>query len=133
MQIEFERWREPELILLKADAPAAKLRPAPDEVIDGKPQAVVKIASPLPTVDVAIYIDKATKLVTRTSYIDSASASTETDEFSDYRTVNGIKIAHKRVSSATGQGARKTTLQLKSVEIDPKIDPKVFAKPAATP
>jgi zinc protease len=133
MQIEFERWREPELILLKADDPAAKLRPAPDEVIDGKPQAVVKIASPLPTVDVAIYIDKATKLVTRTSYIDSASASTETDEFSDYRTVNGIKIAHKRVSSATGQGARKTTLQLKSVEIDPKIDPKVFAKPAATP
>jgi zinc protease len=133
MQIEFERWREPELILLKAADPAAKLRPAPDEVIDGKPQAVVKIASPLPTVDVAIYIDKATKLVTRTSYIDSASASAETDEFSDYRAVNGIKIAHKRVSSATGQGARKTTLQLESVEIDPKIDPKVFAKPAATP
>ncbi|HVK88377.1 MAG TPA: insulinase family protein [Kofleriaceae bacterium] len=129
-QIEFERWREPELLLLKAADPNAKLRPAPDETINGKPNAVVKIASPLPNVEVAIYIDKATKLVTRTSYIDAASATTETDEFADYKAVSGIKIAHKRTSTSTGQGARKTKLELKSVEIDPKIDPKVFETPA---
>ncbi|MDX2093151.1 MAG: insulinase family protein [Kofleriaceae bacterium] len=130
-QIEFERWREPELILLKAADPQWKARPDADITLNGKPHSVLIMKSPMSTVDVELAIDKATKLVTRTRYIDSASATTETDEFADYKAVNGIKIAHKRTSTATGAAARKTTLELKTVEIDPQVDPKVFAKPAA--
>jgi zinc protease len=129
-QFEFERWREPELILLKAADPKWKVRPAADTTINGKPHSVVRFSSPMPTVDVELAIDKATKLVSRTRYIDNASATTENDEFSDYKAVNGIKVAHKRVSTSTGAAARKTTLDFKTVEIDPTVDPKAFAKPA---
>lgn len=127
-QIEFERWREPELILLKAADPAAKISLGADETINGAAHAVIKLKTPDDRVSVSLYIDKKTKLVSRMSY--SSGASSETDDFSDYRTVSGIKIAHKRKSRGTGEQARSTDLELKSVEIDPKIDPKIFEKPS---
>jgi zinc protease len=123
--IDFERWREPELILLKAADPAAKLAPAPDETIDGKTYAVVTLPTPF-GVAVAIYIDRKTKLVGRMSYHDSRTG--ENDDFADYRDVGGLKIAYKRTSTGAG---RSTSLELKSVEVDPKVDPTVFAKPAS--
>lgn len=126
--IDFERWREPELILLKAADPAAKLTPAPDETIDGKPQSVVKLRSPFGDVDLAIYIDKKTKLVTRMAY--SEGGNSETDDFADYKPVSGIKVAFKRKSLGTGAAGRTTELTLKSAEIDKPVDPKLFDKPA---
>jgi zinc protease len=127
-QIEFERWREPELILLRASDPAAKLATAPDETINGKPHSVVKLRSPF-GIEVAIFIDKRTKLITRMGYSEGGAA--ETDEFADYKDVKGIKIAHKRNSA--GAEGRTTALELKTVELDPKVDPKQFDKPAAAP
>jgi zinc protease len=124
--MNFERWREPELILLKAAEPTAKLTPMPDETLDGKACAVVRLQSPFGGVDVTLYLDKRTKLIARMSYSDGGN--TENDDFSDYRDVNGVKFAHKRSSNG---GGRTTTLQLKSVEVDPQIDPKIFDKPAA--
>ena len=124
--MELERWREPELILLKAADPAAKLTAGADEAIDGRPHAVVKLRAPVGGIEVAVYIDRKTKLVSRVSYSDGSS--TETDDFADYKDVGGIKIAHKRTSLAAG---RTTTLVVKSAEIDPKIDPAVFTKPAS--
>lgn len=126
--IDFERWREPELLLLKAADPAAKLTPLPDESIDGRPQTTFVLKSPF-GIDLKLFIDKKTKLLSRVSY--SEGGSSETDDFSEYKDVNGLKIAFKRKSAGTGQGARSTDLVVKSVEIDPKVDPKVFEKPAA--
>jgi zinc protease len=123
--IAFERWREPELILLKAADPAAKLVPAADDTIDGKPCSVVKLRSPFGDVDVSLYIDKKTKLVGRMSYSDGGNV--ETDDFADYRDTSGLKFAYKRTSTGAG---RSTTLELKTVEIDPKINPAEFTKPA---
>jgi hypothetical protein len=51
----------------------------------------------------------------------------ETDDFSDYRDASGLKVAYKR---ATNGGGRATTLDIKSVEVDPKIEPTLFDKPA---
>jgi predicted Zn-dependent peptidase len=121
---DFERWREPELILLKAADPGSKLTTAPDETIDGKAYSVVKLRAPFGEVDVALYIDKKTKLIGRMSYSDGGSA--ETDDFADYRDVSGIKLAYKRASAGAG---RSTTLEVKSAELDPKLDPTLFDKP----
>jgi hypothetical protein len=121
---DFERWREPELILLKAADPVSKLTTAPDETVDGKAYSVVKLRAPFGQVDIALYIDKKTKLIGRMSYSDSGSA--EIDDFADYRDVSGIKLAYKRSSGGAG---RSTTLEVKSAEIDPQIDPKLFDKP----
>jgi zinc protease len=122
--IDFERWREPELILLRAADPAAKITTAPDETVDGKAHAVVKLRSPFAGVDVSLYLDRKTKLLTRMTYAESGQQ--ETDDFADYKEVGGLKIAHKRHS--TGK-ARETQLEIKTVDLDPKIDPKTFEKP----
>jgi len=123
--VDFERWREPELILLKAADPAAKLTPLADENVNDKPCSVVKLRSPFGDVDVTLYIDKKTRLVSRMSYTDGGN--TETDDFADYRDVSGIKVAHKRT---TNGGGRSTTLDIKTVELDPKVSPNTFDKPA---
>src|SRR5438445_6217409 len=85
-QAQFETWREPELLLLKASEKDAKITPQPDEQLDGKPHAVVKIGSPYGA-DVLIYIDKKTKLVSRAVFAD---ADKEVEEYTDYKDVKGI-------------------------------------------
>ncbi len=127
--VDFERWREPELILLKAADPNGKIAPLPDAEIDGKPQSVVRIAAPIADLDVALYFDKKTKLLTRMEYSDidpKGTRHTQTDDFADYRDVKGYKVAYKRVSTTQG---RVTKLELGKVEIDEKIDSAAFAKP----
>jgi predicted Zn-dependent peptidase len=123
-QAQFEAWREPELILVKATDKDAKIAPAPDETIDGKPHAAVRLASPYGP-ELTLYIDKKSKLVGRISFQDAGIVQTE--EFADYKDIGGIKVAHKR--SSTGQG-RTTQLEVAKVEWDPKIDSAIFKKPA---
>ena len=122
---QFEAWREPELILVKASDPSAKLTPLADDTIDGKPQSVVQLASPFGSLAVTLFIDKKTKLVTRMSYTDAGQ--TETDDFSDYRDVKGIKVAFKRTSTTSG---RNTALTVDKVELDKPVAPDLFKKPA---
>src|SRR5262249_51536702 len=127
--IDFERWRDPELILLKASDPAAKITPAPDETIDGKPHAVVKVGSPFPSLDVSLYIDRKTKLVSRITFTDIAPSgrrTNETDDFADYRDVGGVKVSFKRTTTTEG---RVTVLEYSKIELDAKVDPGVFKKP----
>jgi len=122
---QFEAWRDPELILLKANDPAAKLVPMPDDKLDGRDVAVVKLGSPFGSLEVSIFIDKKTKLVSRMQYTDQGQ--TETDDFTDYKDASGLKVAFKRTSTTQG---RLTTLVIDKVELDTKIDPEQFKKPA---
>ncbi len=123
---KFEIWREPELILLKAADAKARIAALPDADVDGKAQSVVKLMSPFPGLDLTLYIDKKTHLLTRMTYSDHGAQVV--DDFADYRDVNGIKVAFKRTS--TNQG-RVTSLTLGKVEFDPKVDLGIFAKPKA--
>ncbi len=123
-QAQFEAWREPELILVKANDKDAKIAPAPDDTIDGKPQSAVRLGSPFGP-ELTLYVDKKTKLLSRITFSDGGTMQTE--EYSDYKDVGGIKVAHKR--SSTGQG-RLTNLEVSKVEWDPKIDAAIFKKPA---
>lgn len=122
--VEFERWREPELVLLEARDPQVAIRPQPDVDIDGKPHTTVVLSSPF-GVDLTLSFDKQTMLLRRMSY--EISGELNVDDFTDYRDSGGIKIAHKRVSTA---GGRVTTVELSKVVVNPKIDPAIFKKPA---
>jgi zinc protease len=121
-QAQFEAWREPDLLVLKAADPKAQITPLPDESIDTKPHAVIKLASPFGH-DITLYVDKKSKLVSRVVFSDIAS---QVEEFSDYKDVGGIKIAHKRKSTAQG---RVTAVDIEKVEWDPQVDTTIFAKP----
>lgn len=122
--VEFERWREPELVLLEARDPKVAIRPQPDLDIDGKPHATIVLSSPF-GVDLTLSFDKQTMLLRRMSY--EISGELNVDEFTDYKDSGGLKIAHKRVSSA---GGRITSVELSKVTVNPKIDPAIFKKPA---
>ena len=74
--------------------------------------------------DVTLYIDKKTKLLSRISFSDQGN---NVEDYSDYKDVGGIKVAHKRKSTTQG---RVTQLDITKVEWDPKIDPAIFKKPA---
>ncbi|TMQ08303.1 MAG: outer membrane lipoprotein-sorting protein [Deltaproteobacteria bacterium] len=124
--LKFERWREPEQILLKASDPAAILALAPDETIAGQACSVVKLQSPFGKVDVSLYIDKSTKLIRRMSYSDGIH--TDNDDFADYRVVDGVRFAYRRT---THGGGRSTVFEVKTLEVDPEIDLTIFDKPAA--
>jgi predicted Zn-dependent peptidase len=124
-QALFEMWRDSELLLLKATDKDAKITPAKDETINGAPQAVLKLASPVGP-ELASYIDKKTKLITRVSFNDGGAS--QVDDFSDYKDVGGIKVAHTRKSTG---GGRVTALTITTIEWDPKVDPAIFKRPAA--
>lgn len=121
--VEFERWREPELILLEARDPQVTLRPMPDTDLGGKPGLTVRLSSPF-GVDITLAFDKQTMLLRRMTY--TISDESNVDDFSDYRDNAGIKVAYKRVSTA---GGRVTTVNLSKVDLAAKIDPSLFKKP----
>jgi zinc protease len=124
--VQFDRWRDPEMILLHALDKDAKLQLLPDESVDGKPQQVITVTSPFGGIDVTIYLDKKTHLMTRMIY---AEGLTSTDDFADYHEVSGIKIAYTRNSH---DASRDTKLTLDKVEIDPTVDASRFTKPEGT-
>lgn len=126
--VDFERWREPELLLLHALDPKLAVAPLPDDVLDGRPQRVVRVATPFPGVEVTLYLDKQTKQLTRLSYTDGGVAFR--DDFADYRDVGGVKVAHVRTSAG---GGRDTRLELTKAELDPALDPALFRRPTDAP
>jgi len=124
--VEADRWRDPELILLRHKDKGTVVTPMPDQDLDGKPNAVIRVAKADSSLAVDIYLDKKTKLVSRMQYKDQGT--TLIDEFDDYKDVKGIKVAFKRASRG---GPRASTYEITKVEFDAKVDPTVFAKPAA--
>jgi hypothetical protein len=122
--VEFERWREPELVLLEARDPQAVVRPLPDSGIDGKVYTTIRLSTPF-GIDLVLAFDKQTMLLRRMTY--TISGETNVDDFTDYRDVGGVKVAYKRVSTA---GGRTTTVDLSKVEINPKLELGTFKKPA---
>ena len=80
-------------------------------------------------IQLKLFVDKKTKLLSRVSYDEGGNS--EIDDFTDYKDVSGVKVAFKRKSVGAGKEGRSTDLVVKTVEIDPKVDPKIFDKPAA--
>lgn len=122
--VEFERWREPELVLLEAKGQGVGLAPAPDVVIDNRPHVALRVQTPV-GIELTLAFDKQTMLLRRMSY--SIANEANVDDFTGYREVDGVKVSHKRVSTA---GGRATTIELTKVQLDAPVDPSVFKKPA---
>jgi hypothetical protein len=57
-------------------------------------------------------------------------ATSRTIEFSDWRPAGELNLPYKAVVQENGQPSGSE--QIKSYEINPKIDPKLFEKPSET-
>ena len=124
--IDGDRWREPELVLLRYLEEGAKVVPQPDDKIAGNSVKVIRVSTADGHRSVTLYLDAKTKLLTRMAYVDNGINSLDT--FSDYRAVNGVKVAHQRTSEG---GGRNTNYTMTKVELDGNVDTSIFAKPAS--
>ncbi len=120
-----QRWHDPEFIMMRHTEKGTKVVPLPDEVVDGKTCAVINLSSADGTSTATVFVDKKTKLLVQLAYPENGQVTLDT--FDDYKDVSGVKVAHQRKS---GSGQDVATLEVTAVEIDGKVDAKLFAKPA---
>ena len=93
-QIDFERWREPELILLKAAEPAAR---------SSRRRPTRRSTASRTGRQAALAVRRARRRAVHRQEDEADLAMTyseggepQTDDFADYKDVGGLKIAHKR-------------------------------------
>ncbi|MBP8809783.1 MAG: insulinase family protein [Kofleriaceae bacterium] len=118
-----QRFIDGELILVNAKGPGVLAALVGTDKVGSATCDVVAVRSP-DGIEALLLIDQKTKLLRQTRYMNGAAEARET--YDDYRLVDGLQIAHKRSSAG---GDEKSELTVESVEIDPTVDPAVFAKP----
>ncbi len=110
---------------------AFALKALPDAKVDAMETRVVQ-ASRKDYPDVTLYFDKATNYLVRLTY-KTKSAEQNFKEvamennLSDYKEVDGVKVAHKMVLKR--DGARFVESTVTSMKMEGKLDAKTFAMP----
>ncbi len=120
-----QRWHDPEFILTRHLEKGTKVNPLPDEKVDGKTYGVINLVSADGTATATLYIEKKSKLVVQMAYPESGKVTV--DVFGDYKEVDGVQIAHTRISQS---GDETAELKITKVELDPEVDDATFNKPS---
>lgn len=116
-----EIWRDPESIMQRVVD--GKIRVARSEMLGGRRHEVVVVRQPSGG-GVTLYVDASTFLLSRMTFEDRGEL--QTADFGDYRLVGEVQIAHRRTTTSRDG---TTNLVVERVEIDPVVDPALFAKP----
>lgn len=111
-------------VLRRIDQPGTTLRPLPDAQVDGKAAPVLEVTDAAGHTT-RFTIDPETGLVLKVAY-ESDGQETEV-AYSDYRDVNGIKVAHQTNASQNDQPLLE--IKLSEVQVNPEIDQELFKKP----
>ena len=119
-----QRFVDPELVLVHARAKGVTAALVGVDKVDGDTCDVIHVMAGN-DLEVFLLIDQKTRLLRQTRYLNGANETRET--FSDYRAVDGLQVAHHRVSTG---GNEQSDLKVDLVEIDPVVAPDAFAKPA---
>jgi len=120
-----ELWRDQEFILLRYKEKGTQVAALPEKEIDGAPHYAVRVTRVDGNVSVTLYLDKKTLLLRRMTY--SAEGNMATEDFRDYRTVDGIKVAHER---RIADAASSFEVKVEKAQFNLNVDEKVFAKPS---
>lgn len=109
-------------------------KPMPDAAIDGKKQHVLQMTPSFGGVAETWWFDAATGLLTRTAIVKDGGPDTgqirSVTTFSDYRTVDGVKLAFRATgveSKVGGDGGDETTTVINSITHNTPIDAAKFA------
>lgn len=96
--VEFRKvvWRDHELVLLYALDKGTKLHAHGKRIEDGETLDAIQITHPDGNTSVLVFLDPKSHLIRRLSYTDQGVDSVEI--FGDYRKVDGINVAHRRVT-----------------------------------
>ena len=111
-----------------ADDPAVTFTAAGTEKIGDVDAAILDIGGAIPSV--RWYIDPKTGYILREKYKAMGQAGPfegETD-LADWRTVDGLTMPYKHQNKQDGK--ETSTAEFKKIDLNPPVDPKLFAKPA---
>ncbi len=111
-----------------ADDPAFTFTAAGTEKIGDVDAAILDIGGAIPWV--RWYIDPKTGYILREKYKAMGQSGPFDGEsnLSDWRTVDGLTMPYKHQNKQNGQ--ETSNAEFKKIEINPAVDPKLFAKPA---
>ncbi len=114
-----------------ADDPAFTFTAAGTEKIGDVDAAILDIGGAIPAL--RWYIDPKTGYILRETYKamgQSGPFEGETD-LADWRTVDGLTMPYKHRNKQDGKDTSEA--EFKKIELNPTVDPKLFAKPAESP
>jgi len=114
-----------------ADDPAFTFTAAGTEKIGDVSAAILDVGGAIPWV--RSYIDPKTGYILREKYKamgQSGPFDGETN-LADWRTADGLTMPYKHQNKQDGQ--ETSNAEFKKIELNPAVDPKLFAKPAAAP
>jgi len=113
------------------DDPAFTFTAAGTEKIGDVDAAILDIGGAIPWV--RWYIDPKTGYILREKYKAMGQSGPFDGEsnLSDWRTVDGLTMPYKHQNKQNGQ--ETSTAEFKKIELNPTVDPKLFAKPAEAP
>ena len=117
-------WRDQEFILLRHRDKGARVRALGDRTRDGKTYDAVEVARADGEVSVTLLLDKQTRLPGFMLYGERGIDAVET--YSQYKTVDGVKIAHHRETTSP-EGT--IIVDIATVKFNEAMDPALFAKP----
>ena len=111
-----------------ADDPAFTFTAAGTEKIDDIDAAILDIGGAIPWL--RWYIDPKTGYILREKYKGLGQSGTFDGEtnLADWRTVDGLTMPYKHANKQNGQ--ETSNAEFKKIELNPAVDPKLFAKPA---
>jgi zinc protease len=114
------------LLLALAQAPAAAKRIAAD--VEGR-QMPALVLSGIGSTPLTIIFDPATSLIARQRYtVQTPEGARAAEEiFSDYRDVNGLKVAFRAILQR--EGAPRVERMLRTFDYNIPLDPSLFVKP----
>jgi zinc protease len=114
-----------------ADDPAFTFTAAGTEKIGDVDAAILDIGGAIPWV--RWYIDPKTGYILREKYKAMGKTGPFDGEsnLSDWRTVDGLTMPYKHQNKQDGQ--ETSNAEFKKIELNPTLDPKLFAKPAEAP
>lgn len=118
-------WRDHEFILVRAGDKGVKVAYVGDETVDGTSYQVVRITGPDGAISAKLYVDAKTRMLGQMTYVEQGVPVSEV--FSDYRDVEGVKIAHTRRTVTQGSEMKATLTEL---DLNPQLDDSLFTKPA---
>jgi hypothetical protein len=117
----------PLAIAQRAEDPALVVRDAGSETIGEVEARILELS--VEGADVRWFVDPASGTLLRTTSrtMGPAGPAEQAIDYSDWRTVDGVAFAFKRVIKRDGEDAG--SIELTEVKLNPEVDPKLFEKP----
>jgi hypothetical protein len=118
-------WRDQDLVLTRYLDKGAVVEPLPERIVNGKKQYVVRVTDASGLRKVVLLVDAKTKMLTGMEYSDLGMNTSE--RYSDYKDVDGIKMAHTRHTKGPQVDFEVKVL---SASFNKKVAPLLFLEPS---